>query len=201
VAERPERPIAFGGLRFVAQVRSTFLVCEGADGVYFLDQHAAAERVTFHRLRTAYDGREVATQKLLFPAVIQATPTEVALVEEAQDAIALAGLDIRPAGPTQLAVHAVPNLLARAAPERLARDLLDELSRSGERAYSGAVDLALATMACHASLRAGDPVSPEEARALLEALNEVSFAGHCPHGRPVVMRVGWHELEYRVGRR
>jgi DNA mismatch repair protein MutL len=196
-----ERPVPFKNLRFVAQVRSTFFVCEGADGMYFLDQHAAAERVTFHRLRTAYDGRNVATQKLLFPVLVTATASEVALVEEAQDAIGRLGLELRPAGAAQLAVHAVPALLRRATPERLVRDLLDELSHSGERAYSGAVDLALATMACHGSLRAGDPVAPEEARALLAALDEVDFAGHCPHGRPVVMRIGWHELEHRVGRR
>jgi DNA mismatch repair protein MutL len=193
--------MAFQGLRFIAQARSMFLVCEGPDGVYFLDQHAAAERVTFHRLRKAYQGREVAIQKLLFPAVIQATPAEVALVEEAQEAIARAGLDLRAAGPAQLAVHAVPQLLIRAAPERLVRDLLDELAHAGERAFSGAVDLALATMACHGSIRAGDTVAPEEAQALLSALDEVDFAGHCPHGRPVVMRVGWSELEHRVGRR
>ncbi|WP_438017352.1 DNA mismatch repair endonuclease MutL [Sorangium sp. So ce315] len=196
-----ERALAFRSLRFLAQVRNTFFVCEGPDGIYFLDQHAAAERVTFHRLRASYDGRDVATQKLLFPVLVPAAPAEVSLVEEAQEAIARLGLDVRPAGTAQLAVHAVPTLLRRAAPERLVRDLVDELSHAGERAFSGAVDLALATMACHGSLRAGDPVAPEEARALLAALDDVDFAGHCPHGRPIVMRVGWPELEHRVGRR
>lgn len=192
---------AFRGLRFVAQVRSMFLLCEGADGLYIIDQHAAAERVTFHRLRRAYEARDVVVQRVLFPTVVTVTPSEVALVEEAQEAIERAGFDVRPAGPTQIAVHAVPLLLARAAPERLVRDLLGELSHSGERAFSGAVDLAIATMACHGSVRAGDPVAPEEAVALLAALDEVDFAGHCPHGRPIVMRVGWGELEQRVGRR
>ncbi|WP_437906116.1 DNA mismatch repair endonuclease MutL [Sorangium sp. So ce327] len=201
VLSAAERVVSWGSLRFLAQVRNTFFVCEGPDGIYFLDQHAAAERVTFHRLRASFDGRDVATQKLLFPVIVQAAPAEVALVEEAQEAIARLGLDVRPAGAAQLAVHAVPTLLRRAAPERLVRDLVDELSHSGERAFSGAVDLALATMACHGSLRAGDPVAPEEARALLTALDEVDFAGHCPHGRPIVMRVGWPELEHRVGRR
>ncbi|XXX76907.1 DNA mismatch repair endonuclease MutL [Sorangium sp. So ce134] len=196
-----ERVLAWKSLRFLAQVRNTYFVCEGPDGIYFLDQHAAAERVTFHRLRASYDGRDVATQKLLFPVLVPAAPAEVSLVEEAQEAIARLGLDVRPAGAAQLAVHAVPTLLRRAAPERLVRDLVDELSHSGERAFSGAVDLALATMACHGSLRAGDPVAPDEARALLAALDEVDFAGHCPHGRPIVMRVGWPELEHRVGRR
>jgi DNA mismatch repair protein MutL len=201
IAAKTERQVVFGALRFVAQVRSTFLICEGSDGLYLLDQHAAAERVTFDRLKKGYDARAVAKQALLFPVVVSAGVNEVAIVEEAHDAIAMTGLDVRVAGPTSLAVHAVPTLLGRASPERLLRDLLGEMSLAGERAFSGAVDRAIATMACHGSLRAGDPVAHEEARALLAALDDVDFAGHCPHGRPVVMRIGWSELEHRVGRR
>ncbi len=201
IAAKAERQVVFGALRFVAQVRSMFLICEGSDGLYLLDQHAAAERVTFDRLKKGYDSRSVSKQALLFPVVVSASVNEVAIVEEAHDAIALTGLDVRVAGPTSLAVHAVPTLLGRASPERLLRDLLGEMSLAGERAFSGAVDRAIATMACHGSLRAGDPVAHEEARALLAALDEVDFAGHCPHGRPVVMRIGWSELEHRVGRR
>jgi DNA mismatch repair protein MutL len=201
IAAKADRQVVFGALRFVAQVRSMFLICEGSDGLYLLDQHAAAERVTFDRLKKGYDARAVSKQALLFPVVVSASVNEVAIVEEHHDAIAMTGLDVRVAGPTSLAVHAVPTLLGRASPERLLRDLLGEMSLAGERAFSGAVDRAIATMACHGSLRAGDPVAHEEARALLAALDEVDFAGHCPHGRPVVMRIGWSELEHRVGRR
>jgi DNA mismatch repair protein MutL len=196
-----ERAVVFRALRFAAQVRKMFLVCEGPDGLYILDQHAAAERVTFYRLRRAYESRDVATQALLFPVIIAVSPSEAALVEDAQEVILRAGLDVRVAGPASIAVHAVPQLLPNASPERLVRDLLAEVSRSGERAYSGAIDLALATMACHGSVRAGDPMAPAEVTALLSALDEVDFAGHCPHGRPVVMRIRWPELEHRVGRR
>jgi len=196
-----DRKVVFGALRFVGQIRSTFFVCEGSDGLYLLDQHAAAERVTFHRLKRGYDARQIACQKLLFPAIVPVSPSEAALVEEQQDAIARTGLDARAAGPTSVAVHGVPLLLVKAPPERLLRDLLDEVSHAGERAFSGAIDRAIATMACHGSLRAGDPVGPDEAKALLASLDEVDFAGHCPHGRPVVMRIGWGELEHRVGRK
>jgi DNA mismatch repair protein MutL len=201
VARAHERSTVFGAFSFLAQVRQTFLICEGQDGIYVLDQHAAAERVTFDRLRRAYVERNVATQRLLFPVVVEVSADDVALLDEAHEVVGATGLDVRAAGPNSVAVHAVPTLLVRAPPERLVRDLLTELGRTGERAFSGAVDLALATMACHGSLRAGDTVSVEEARALLLALDEVDFAGHCPHGRPIVMRVGWPELEHRVGRR
>jgi len=197
-----ERPAAFGALTFVAQMRLTFLVCEGPDGMYVLDQHAAAERVTYDRLRNAYETKAVASQRLLIPEMVTITADEAAIIEEAQDDILRTGLEVSLRGPREAAIIAIPQILAhRASPIVLLRDLLAELSRMGERAFSGAIDLALATMACHGSVRAGDPLAPEEAQALLRSLDEVDFAGHCPHGRPVVMKIRWSELEQKVGRR
>jgi DNA mismatch repair protein MutL len=179
----------------------TYLICEGEDGIYLLDQHAAAERVTFTRLVRQYQARAVPAQALLFPLVVDVSPAELELVEERQREIAEVGLDVRARGAGSLSIHAVPRLLSRASPERLLRDLLTEVSRSGGRGFSDAVDLALATMACHGSIRAGDALSPDEARALLVALDDADFAGHCPHGRPVVTFLSYAELERKVGRR
>jgi DNA mismatch repair protein MutL len=190
----------YGQLRFKAQVRAMFLLAEGPDGLYVLDQHAAAERVTFERLRGDYKERRIASQRLLIPEVLTLTPSEHAVLEEhAEDALGL-GLEVRLLSGSAVAVHAVPKILSRAHPERLVRDLVAEVGRAAKRPFNDAVDLVLATMACHGSVRAGDVLSNEEANALLVALDAAEFAGHCPHGRPVVMRLGWGELERRVGR-
>jgi len=195
-----EGPGFYAGLRYLAQVRAMFLVCEGEDGLYVLDQHAAAERVTFERLRKGYQARAIASQRLLIPEVVEVAPTEVATLEEhAEDALRL-GLEVRAVGASAVAVHAVPRLLTRASPERLVRDLAAELGRAAKRPFGDAADLVLATMACHGSVRAGDRLADDEATALLRALDTIDFAGHCPHGRPVVMRLGFDELERRVGR-
>jgi DNA mismatch repair protein MutL len=194
------RPGLYSTLRFIGQVRGTFLVCEGEDGLYVLDQHAAAERVTFDRLRRAFASRTIAAQRLLVPEVVELPPSDVAVLEEHADEVLSLGVEVRAVGDGAVAVHSVPAILARAEPARVIRDLTSELSRTGPRAFGGAVDLVLATMACHGSIRAGDALSPEEAHALLASLDQVDFAGHCPHGRPVVMRLGWTELERRVGR-
>jgi DNA mismatch repair protein MutL len=190
----------YARLRFVGQVRSTFLVCEGDDGLYVLDQHAAAERVTFDRLRKAYAAREVASQRLLAGEIVELLPAEVAALEENAEAVSALGLELRAVGASAVAVHAVPALVARAAPARLVRDLVAEVSRAAGRPFGAAADLVLATMACHGSARAGDGLSREEAEALLRALDGVDFSGHCPHGRPVVTRISFDELERRVGR-
>jgi DNA mismatch repair protein MutL len=198
---RPRPHVSWSSLRFVAQLKQTYLLCEGDDGIYLLDQHAAAERVTFTRLRRQYQSRTVASQALLFPVIFEVTPGEATIVDERASEIAAVGLTVRLAGPETVGVHSVPKLLQRASAERLLRDLLSEVTRSGGRGFSDAVDLALATMACHGSIRAGDPLSPSAATALLQALDEADFAGHCPHGRPVVTFTSWAELERKVGRR
>ena len=198
---RPQPEIAWSSLTFVAQLRQTYLLCESREGIYLLDQHAAAERVTFTRLRKQYQGRAVPSQSLLFPVTLEVLPAEVELIEQRGKEMAEVGLDVRVRGPDSISIHAVPKLLQRASAERLLRDLLAEVSRKGGRGFSDAVDLALATMACHGSIRAGDPLAPGEVKALLEALDEADFAGHCPHGRPVVTFLSWAELERKVGRR
>ena len=185
----------------MAQLRQTYLLCESREGIYLLDQHAAAERVTFTRLRKQYQGRAVPSQSLLFPVMLEVLPAEVELIEQRSKEMAEVGLDVRVRGPESISIHAVPKLLQRASAERLLRDLLAEVSRKGGRGFSDAVDLALATMACHGSMRAGDPLAAGEVKALLEALDEADFAGHCPHGRPVVTFLSWSELERKVGRR
>lgn len=198
---RAQPHIEWSSLSFVAQLRQTYLLCESRDGIYLLDQHAAAERVTFTRLQKQYRARAVPAQSLLFPVTLEVLPAEAELVELRAKEMAEVGLDVRVRGAELISIHAVPKLLQRASAERLVRDLLAEVSRKGGRGFSDAVDLALATMACHGSVRAGDPLSASEAKALLDALDEADFAGHCPHGRPVVTFLSWAELERKVGRR
>ena len=191
----------FGSLRVIGQVRRMLLVCEGNDALYVVDQHAADERVRFDRLHRAYQARDVKTQRLLFPERVTCTEVEAALCEGHGEALSHVGLECNLLGPNTIAVHTVPALLSRASPERLLRDMLGELERAGGRSFSAAVDRALATMACHGAIRAGDLLSTEQAEALLRNLDEIDdFGGHCPHGRPVVHTLPLEELERRLGR-
>jgi DNA mismatch repair protein MutL len=194
-------PGPFGGLRFLGQARKTFLVCESERGIQIIDQHAADERVRFDQLRSSYAARSVRLQPLLFPERVECTELEADLIEQHQAELVHAGLECNRLGLHTIAIAAVPALLARAAPARLLRDLLSELTRSGERAFRDAIDMALATMACHAAIRAGDALSQQEAVALLQQLDKVQdFQRHCPHGRPIVCSLPFSELEHRLGR-
>jgi DNA mismatch repair protein MutL len=203
--ERVQRPLIgrgfFGSLRVLGQVRRMLLVCEGDDALYVIDQHAADERVRFDRLHRAYQAHDVNTQRLLFPERVTCTELEASLCEGHGDALSRVGLECNLLGPNTIAVHTVPALLSRASPERLLRDMLAELERAGGRSFSAAVDRAIATMACHGAIRAGDLLSTEQTEALLRNLDQVGdFGGHCPHGRPVVHTIPLDELERRLGR-
>ncbi len=199
---RQRGDLEYASLRFLAQVRSTFLVCEGADGLYVLDQHAAAERVNFAKLREQFKARAMQTQQLLVPEIVQVRSSETTLVDEARDELLSLGIDARVIGDGRIALHGVPALLRKAKPEQVLRDVLDELGKTGERKFGDAMDLVLATMACHGSVRAGDPLHPDECRrAPLGDSTPSSFAGYCPHGRPIVTMVSFLDLEKKVGRR
>ncbi|GAB4196838.1 MAG: DNA mismatch repair endonuclease MutL [Sandaracinaceae bacterium] len=192
---------AFSGLRVLGQLARTYLVCEGETGLVVLDQHAADERVRYARLRAAHRDGAIEIQRLLVPERVPLSDREVATLLEHETLLAGMGLEVRLLGERVALVAGVPALLPRAAPERLLRDALAELSRCGSRAFGDAIDTALATMACHAAIRAGDVLAPDEQRALVANLAAVSeHAGHCPHGRPIVHEIPLEELARKVGR-
>jgi len=193
----------FGSLGYVGQIRRTYLICESRDELVIVDQHAAHERITFERLRQAHRQRQVVRQRLLFPIPIEIDEASMAAVRDASavDTLAALGFEVEDFGPTTLLLRAVPDLLKQVDPKPLLLDVIagmtaDEPTGSAEASF----DRVFATMACHGALRAGDVVSPEEARALLVQLDAVDLRSHCPHGRPVLLRMPVAEIEQRLGR-
>ncbi len=187
--------------RALAQSKRLFILAESDSGLCVFDQHAADERIKYDRLRRQFAQRDVKQQRLLLPERVELSEREASLVESHGEQMKAAGVDVSLLGPTTAAVHAVPALLGRAAPERLLRDLLAELSRAGDRGFGDALDMALATMACHGAIRAGDALSLPECQALLDGISQIDdFGGHCPHGRPIVFEIPFDTLARKVGR-
>jgi DNA mismatch repair protein MutL len=185
----------FAALRYVGQVGGTYLLCETASDLVVIDQHAAHERVTFQRLRTAFDRGAVTSQRLLLPRRVELPADLAPIVEENVPSLERLGLHVRPFGDHSFVIDEVPTLLAHADAERLVVDLADELrATAGARAFGERVDAVLSRLACHASKRAGDTFSREAAEALFAALDEVDFRANCPHGRPVVTTHSFNEV-------
>jgi DNA mismatch repair protein MutL len=166
-----------------------------------IDQHAAHERVVYSRLKAAHDKRQIPRQRLLFPIPIEVGEAAAAAAG-ASDLLEALGFEVAPHGPGVVMLHALPEPLKDADPKPLLREVLAELAE-GTPLSSGdleRVDHLLATVACHSVIRAGDPIARPAALALLAQLDEVDLRSHCPHGRPVMLRMPRGEIERRFGR-
>ena len=196
-------PGYFGSLRYVGQHARTYLVCEAPGGsLVIVDQHASHERILFHRLREAWRARRLVVQPFLVPQVVT-LPTPLARALEAGAAeLRLLGIEIEPFGGDAFAITGAPAALAGVDLAALLADLAQQVEQLGRgSALDDAVHDLLATMACHSAIRANQDLAPEEARALLDGLDDVDFKARCPHGRPVVFELSISEIERKVGRR
>jgi DNA mismatch repair protein MutL len=192
----------FAGLAYIGQLHRTYLVCESAGELILVDQHAAHERVAYGRLVAAHGRREVRRQRLLFPLPIEVDEASAAVVEGAgQATLDALGFEVERAGARAVRVRAVPEMLKDADPKPLLRDVLGQLAEGTPTAETlEGIDHVLATMACHSVVRAGDVLGRSEAVGLLAQLDGVDLRSHCPHGRPVMLRLPLGEIERRFGR-
>ena len=201
--------VRFADLRLLGQLLSTYLVLETKEQLLLIDQHAGHERVLFERLRAEWLERGVESQGLLTATTLRIEPEPLAALIECREAVARLGFDFEPYGDATVAIRAVPALLAGRDPGQLVRNLAEELAAAGAgadalRAGSGGLEAAdgvFASLACHAARRRGDVLSPQEQRALLDAMDAIPWAPCCPHGRPVAVPIELAEIERRFARR
>ncbi|HTP26968.1 MAG TPA: DNA mismatch repair endonuclease MutL [Anaeromyxobacteraceae bacterium] len=198
-----KQPGYFGTLRYIGQHARTYLLCEAPGGtLVVIDQHASHERLLFQRLREARQNRLLTIQPLLLPHVVTLPPGPARAIEGAIDELGALGLEVEPFGNDAFAVRGAPAALGNIDLAPLLGDLgrqLEELDRGS--AFDEAMHDLLATMACHSAVRAHQDLSPDEARALLDGLDQIDFRARCPHGRAVVFEIPLADFERRVGRR
>ncbi len=185
------------------QVALTYIVAEAEDGLVIVDQHAAHERLVLERLKAAgAEGKMASSQALLIPEVVELDEPDCDRLEEASESFAALGLQIERFGPGAMLVRAVPAVLAKGSPEALLRDLADDLAQNGAALLLGErLDLVLATMACHGSVRAGRALSVAEMNALLREMEVTPRSGQCNHGRPTWVKLAHGDIEKLFGRR
>jgi DNA mismatch repair protein MutL len=184
------------------QVASTYIVAEAADGLVIVDQHAAHERLVLERLRAAGAGEATTrAQALLIPEVVELDEVDCDRLEGAADNLAALGLAIERFGPSAMLVRSLPHALATADPHKMLADIADDIAQHGEALLLGEkLDLVLATMACHGSVRAGRVLSVAEMNALLREMERTPRSGQCNHGRPTWVKLRMEDVEKLFGR-
>jgi DNA mismatch repair protein MutL len=192
LAQDEPHPLGFA----LAQLSGIYILAQNEHGLVVVDMHAAHERIVYENLKNALEEDRVPTQRLLIPATMVASALQVATVEEHADVLARLGFELAVIGPAAIAVRAVPLSLSQADAAGLARDVLAEIAEfGGTRVLEERRNEMLATMACHAAVRANRALTLVEMNALLREMEITERSGQCNHGRPTWFQVTLAELD------
>jgi DNA mismatch repair protein MutL len=187
-------------MRVVGQIRQMYIITEGPDGLYLIDQHAAHERILYEKLVAQKAQAAAPRQQLLEPAVLELSPGQAAIVEAELEILTEVGFDIEPFGGTTYRIRAVPEILGQTEPGQALVDIVAEMA-------DGAIPLAkethekIAITVCkRASIKGGQVLSHQEMRELVRQLESTSAPRTCPHGRPTMIHLSAAQLAREFGR-
>ena len=197
----PPPPRNLPPLRVIGQVGTTYIITEGEDGMYLVDQHAAHERILYEKLRRDVEQRQISVQPLLQPGPLELSSRQRGEIEPVLPLMAELGFEFEPFGETALLVRAVPAPYAESR-----RDLGPDLLAMLDTVMTGSLperwrEEMLITLACHSAIRAGKTLTLDEMRAMLEQLELCQFPRSCAHGRPTMLHLSQAQLEREFGRR
>ena len=187
-------------MRVVGQVGAAYIIAEGPEGLYLIDQHAAHERILFEQLLAQWRQRQVASQGLVAPATVYLSPSQADLVEEHAALLAGLGFDVEPFGPGAFQVRAVPALLGRADPAAALSAVVADLESAATPLQAQLEALALRRVCKSAAVKAGQTLSREEMEALIVQLELCETPHTCPHGRPTLIHLSAATLARQFGR-
>jgi DNA mismatch repair protein MutL len=179
----------------IAQLHGVYILAQSADGMVLVDMHAAHERIMYESMKKLLAGH-TAQQQLLMPEILHVTPAQADAAEEHSQEFAALGFSVTRLAPDQLALRAIPTLLSGRDPAGIVRDVLSDLLEQGHsRRVEESINHLLATMACHAAVRAQRSLSVPEMNALLREMETTERADQCNHGRPTWVRLSLSELD------
>lgn len=187
-------------LRLIGQIGATYVVAEGPDGLYLIDQHAAHERILFEKLMAQHDMNKIPSQSLLTPAAVTLPPQSAALLTSQLPVLKHFGFEVEEFGPNTYQVRAMPALFAGSDAAAALRAVVDDFEED-ETPLQNQVERKLAARVCkRMAVKGGQALSPEEQRTLLANLENCDSPRTCPHGRPTMIHLSVQMLERQFGR-
>ena len=183
------------------QLHNAYLVLETEEGMLVIDQHALHERILFDQIKARIRGGTLERQRLLIPEPVELPPDQAARLLEQRAALAELGLEVEEFGGGTLLVTCYPAMLGQQAPAEILRAVADHLAAhdrapNREQLFNDLLSL----MACHAAVKAGDPLTPELIDELLAQRELAHDPHHCPHGRPTALLFSRQDLDRQFRR-
>ena len=189
-------------LRVVGQLSQSYIVTEGPDGMYLIDQHAAHERILLERMIAALQARSPLSQLLLTPIKLELAPAELGAIEDHLQQLEYIGFTMEILEDNTLQVRAVPNVLVKQMNARSLQELLVEMTAPETPGHSETwEEHALANVACKAAIKANYFLTVSEMREMIEQLERTNAPYSCCHGRPTMIHFSLSALEREFGRR
>ena len=180
----------------IAQLKGIFILAENEHGLVLVDMHAAHERITYERMKSAREGAGIQTQPLLVPVSIEVSQHEADCAAAHHEFFDSVGIRVDRAGPESLVVRQIPVILQSSDVDQLLRDVLSDILEYGSSDRIQAhIDEILSTMACHGSVRANRRLSIPEMDGLLRDMEDTERSGQCNHGRPTWTQLSLDELD------
>jgi DNA mismatch repair protein MutL len=195
---QPARPSGLPALRVLGQSGSMYIVAEGSDGLYLIDQHAAHERVVFEKVLAQQAQRGVEVQALLEPLTVELSIRQEELLAARQETLSDFGFAVEPFGDRACLLRAVPAVLVGGEIVEALKEVLDRLQEAPDKTQIE--EKVAITVACHSAVRAGQALSHEEMVALVRQLEMTTSPRTCPHGRPTMLHLSSGRLEREFGR-
>jgi DNA mismatch repair protein MutL len=187
-----------GSLRPLGQLRESFILATGEDGLWIIDQHVAHERVLFEKILRDRQVERVQRQRMLMPMLMELQPWQIVLFAQIAEELERNGFEVEPFGPQTLAIKAAPVGLEGAELERALIEMIEQ-SGADERAQNQPLTILrtriAASIACHSAIKINTPLDPARMEWLLLELSKTEHPTSCPHGRPIALLYSWKDIQ------
>jgi DNA mismatch repair protein MutL len=189
-----------GSLRPLGQLKESFILAAGDDGLWIIDQHVAHERVLFERILRDRQVERVQRQQFLMPMLVELKPSQMVIFAKIAEELEKNGFEVEPFGPQTLAVKAAPVGLEGAALERMLNEVIEQSSEDGVEPTRNEDLMTLrsrvaASIACHSAIKINTALDPVRMEWLLLELAKTKHPTSCPHGRPIALLYSWKEIQ------
>jgi DNA mismatch repair protein MutL len=197
---RPLKPRTLPLLRVIGQVGAMYIIAEGPAGMYLIDQHAAHERILYEQFMEAHENKELVVQHTLATQTVELSPTEARLLEENLEPLKIVGFELEMFGPNTFAIRSVPGMLADNDPVKIIAGVIDDLEQEKKPGKDAIEEKIIIRICKGAAVKAGQILSREEMRDLIQQLERCQSPHTCPHGRPTMIHMSGDQLAREFGR-